>query len=304
MALSSPDSRCAHAQARVTDAISRLLASDRDKLMAEFDATWYSAAGEVGTTDFMYALGDSVAAAVQYGHKALLCSFYNGTLFGAADSDGSGPGLLSTPHAGSDEDEDWALARIFANYTKHAWGPNYFRQCFYNSTCMRDATRSGTAESARSWYFLKCSQLGYLQVGPPKGSLGTRPRQLDLPALLAQCSYIFGDELPLIDEARVATFNAKVGGGAVGGVDRIFEVDFSDDPWKMATTAAAVQRASWPLSLGQPFTLATCDGCAHCGAGAPPERLRAIEEQAAGWLEEWGVIKMKINGTARLRPAR
>ena len=62
-------------------------------------------------------------------------------------------------------------------------------------------------------------------------------------------------------------FNDRHGGGALGGVDRIFELDYSDDPWKMSTSTSLVTRAAWPLSLYQPFLYLTCDGCAHCGAG-------------------------------------
>lgn len=57
-----------------------------------------------------------------------------------------------------------ALATLFASYTRDAWGAGYFIGCFYNSSCMASATSGNVAESARSWYWMKCAHLGYLQV--------------------------------------------------------------------------------------------------------------------------------------------
>ena len=234
---------------------------------------------------------------MQYGRKALLCDFLQP--------------YYSRANAVSDE---WTLAKIFANYTSKAWGPKFFDGCFYNSTCaiaiepeiscrrvsegpcfglvwnrcMRDATRGPVAEGARSWYYLKCHELGYLQTAPASG-LSTRPRQLTTSALLEQCKYIFGESPALITPASVASFNRDIGGGALNGTTHIFEVDYSDDPWKMATTVAAVQRASWPLTTQRPFMLLTCDGCGHCGAGVPHNKSIAIEEQMVAALSEWGI---------------
>ena len=57
----------------------------------------------------------------------------------------------------------------------------------------------------------------------------------------------------------------------------------------MATTRSAVQRASMPLTLDQPFMLLTCDGCGHCGSGVPTKQREAIEMQAAAALSLWGI---------------
>ena len=55
-------------------------------------------------------------------------------------------------------------------------------------------------------YWMKCTQLGYLQSAPQEG-LATRPRALTTEKLLEQCGYIFGPKLPLIDEDKVARMN-------------------------------------------------------------------------------------------------
>lgn len=271
VALSSPDARCALIAARVNVALERLLASPRRvALMALFNAS-YDASAPMGDVDFMYALGDSTATAVQYGNKELLCS------------------ALAPLHARrGGPPSDWQYAEAFANYTAHAWGPAFFSGCFYNSSCMAAATRGAVAQPARSWYWLKCTQLGYLQSAPQQG-LATRPRPLTTERLLEQCAYIFGPDAPILTEQKVAAFNAAVGGGTVGGAAHIFEVDYSDDPWKMATTVSAVQRTAWLLDEQQPFMLLTCDGCGHCGAGVPEAKAASITQQMLDALAEWGI---------------
>ena len=153
---------------------------------------------------------------------------------------------------------------------------------------MRASTRGAVAQGARSWYWIKCMQLGYLQSAPQAG-LTTRPKALTTQKLLDQCAYIFGDGAPLLTDAKAAAFNARVGGGTLAGTANIFEVDYSDDPWKMATTDRAVQRAEWPLSLEQPFMLLTCDGCGHCGAGVSEAKTASINAQMVDALRGWGI---------------
>ena len=52
---------------------------------------------------------------------------------------------------------------------------------------------------------------------------------------------------------------------------------------------AQVMREAWDLSLEQPFMLLTCDGCAHCGAGVPADKIAAITRQMAEVLASWGI---------------
>lgn len=164
VALASPDSRCAATAARVSLAIDRLIDSSLPDVLDAFNFTLDPAAASVSLTDFAYALGDSTASAVQYGRKQLLCD-------------------ALTPLYPMRYADDWTLAHAFADYTRMAWGPGYFSNCFYNSTCMRASADAVPAESARSWYWLKCTQLGYLQTAPATG-LKTRPALLTKQALL------------------------------------------------------------------------------------------------------------------------
>ena len=147
VALSSPDSRCARTQARVASALTSLLDEQPHELMELFGAPFYATAAQ-GLTDFMYALGDSAAAAVQYGRKELLCTALK-PIYAYASAALAAP--AGAAERGRGADERWLLASVFANYTADAWGSSYFTECFYNSTCMRDAVRGPSAEAARSW---------------------------------------------------------------------------------------------------------------------------------------------------------
>jgi len=95
--------------------------------------------------------------------------------------------------------------------------------------------------------------------------------------------------LPLISDASVADFNSRFGAGFLTNETRVFELDFSDDQWKMVSSSTEVQRANWPLTLDDPFMLLTCDGCAHCGAGVSETKIQAIHLQILDVLKGWGV---------------
>jgi len=266
VALASPDARCAQAMVRVTQALERQLASNRTALMLLFNAK-YNLWSPQGDFDFMYALGDAVATPIQYGRKEHVCKALR-PLYGRTA-------------------RDTEYTEAFANFTLAEFGADYFSECWYNSTCIRDSAHAVPAQSARSWYWLKCTQLGYFQVAPERGA-SARPRGVTVRAALRQCAYVFPGAM-LISDASVADFNARFGGGAIGGVSNVFELDYSDDPWKMASSASLVARNEWPLTARQPFLYLTCDGCAHCGSGVPRAQLQGVEEQKAAVLREWGV---------------
>ena len=110
----------------ISPALTSLIAKDPTSLMRLFGAEHYATA-PLGLVDFMYALGDSTATAVQYGNKALLC-------------EALAP-LYARRVRARRAVSDWEYAQAFANYTSHAWGPTFMSGCFYNSSCMRAATR-------------------------------------------------------------------------------------------------------------------------------------------------------------------
>merc|ERR1711957_780733 len=90
-------------------------------------------------------------------------------------------------------------------------------------------------------------------------------------------------------EESVAAFNEKFGGATVGNTSKIFEINFSDDPWKMSTSVPLVSRENWRLSSEQPFLYLTCDGCGHMGYGLSLEQTASVYEQVLAALREWSI---------------
>jgi len=268
VALSSPDARCAQTVAKVMAGMDRQLESNRTAVYSAFGAD-YQLTSAYGDVDFMYGIGDAVASLVQYGSKEVVCK-----------------ALL--PHY-EEVVQDWEFVQILANFTQVQYGKDYYKQCQYNSTCMLLETHESVADSGRSWLYMTCTELGYFQTAPATG-LTARPRALTADRFLKQCSYVFPG-LPLISKESVAEFNQHFGAGNLGNETKVFELDFSDDQWKMVSSVKEVQRAGWPLSLENPFMLLTCDGCAHCGAGVPATKMAAIDAQILSILKAWGIAK-------------
>mmetsp|Transcript_14496 Transcript_14496/g.31427 ORF Transcript_14496/g.31427 Transcript_14496/m.31427 type:complete len:482 (+) Transcript_14496:52-1497(+) len=267
VALSSPDVRCAQTVARVMAAMDRQLETDKASVYKAFNAT-YQLTSPFGDVDFMYGIGDSAAGLVQYGNKEVLCK-------------------AMEPYYERSDVGDVELVELFAKFTRENWGPTYFQQCTYNSTCMRGETSGPVADSGRSWGYITCTELGYFQTAPAKG-LTARPRALTAERFLKQCEYIFPGA-PIISDQSVEDFNKKFGGPGLSGETRVFELDFSDDQWKMVSSTQVVQRTEWTLTEDEPFMLLTCDGCAHCGAGAPSAKIEAIDQQILSVLGGWDV---------------
>lgn len=246
--------------------MNRQLESNRTAVYNAFGAN-YQLTSPYGDVDFMYGIGDASATLVQYGSKEVLCKFMQ-------------------PYYEL-KVEDWEYVQILAEFVRVQYGKNYYKQCGYNSTCLRGETHGHIADSGRSWLYITCTQLGYFQTAPQTG-LTARPRALTAERFLKQCEYVFPG-LPLISEDSVANFNQRFGAGILGNETKVFEIDFSDDQWKMVSSKAEVQRSGWPLSFENPFMLLTCDGCGHCGAGAPKSKVIAIHQQTLSLLKSWGI---------------
>jgi len=152
---------------------------------------------------------------------------------------------------------------------------------------MRDCTPGGgSCSRTRPWWWLKCTQLGWFKTGSSSGLSAIPFDDLNVDKFLEACSYIYPGA-SLVNEQKIASFNSVFGGAAQLNVTNVFTVDYSDDPWKMATTVSIIERQSWPLQETQPFMLLTCDGCSHCGAGAPADKLTSIANQELWYLRQW-----------------
>jgi hypothetical protein len=197
----------------------------------------------------------------QYGHKASLCT------------------AMAKPAAGATND---AYIANFAGFLSSMFGKTFAAGCFYDSECLKGANGGGME---RSWRWQKCTELAYLQ--PSYSGDPVRSEKLSLEDLVAQCKYVFGDAA-IAPDLNTAAFNAKYGGATPGSgsvkASKIFFSDYSDDPWNRASVQAAGADPADEL----PYCMLTCDGCGHCGSGAPPNNACSKEEDSylAKWLGE------------------
>lgn len=218
-------------------------------------------------TDLYYLIADAASMATQYGHKRSLCA-----------------SLASITARSKDANETRAA---FAAWVRTFWGAAFARGCFYDSECLRDASRAAEWQpTSRAWRWQKCNEVAYLQPAPSRMPL--RSRHLTLRALTAQCAHIFGGApSPYAGPAAGARAALQTYGGAAHlNASRIFFSDFSDDPWQRAS----VRRT---LSPELPYSYVRCEGCGHCmdlhaaNATTDPPQLRDSRARFEKLLTEW-----------------
>jgi len=254
-ALHSYNASCAVAAQEATRAMERLFAQGRKEYVKSVFGASALNNPTFGDTDFYYMVADQVVMMDQYGSKISLCN-----------------ALAALPSAPTDEER---LENLNEVLVKH-YGTDYASDCFYNSDCIRD---NGPTANMRSWRWQKCLELAYLQPTPGPESL--RASALTLDALIAQCQYMFPELAPAVPDTK--DFNAKFGGAvpAFEGelASNIVFLDYSDDPW--------LEASPMKENPGMPYCLTTCDGCGHCGAGAPLSKREHCQDVATQNVAEW-----------------
>jgi hypothetical protein len=265
-AIAVPDPECPQRLIASTKAMETLFAQGSGDKIKQM----YNAENLIGTkygdTDFWYAAADGVAMTDQYGSKKELCEH-----------------LALLPESPS----NWDYVHNIVNFTLGHYGPDFAKNCFYDSECIKNATLKDPKNpgTARNWRYQKCREVAFLQPAPKTGSL--RSRHLTLDILIEQCKYAFDGLDPSNAAAGMGPtpFNAKFGGATMTPTDgsarpsRIFFTDYSDDPW----ARASVQSSPGPE---MPYCLTTCNGCGHCGAGVPHNLTKCRDEQTS-YVSKW-----------------
>jgi len=163
----------------------------------------------------------------------------------------------------------------------------------------RNATFYTTTEidnSWRSWFWIVCNEVGYLQDGPPAGypAIVTRIQKVSNDA--RQCKWFFPgafDKVPPF--AKVEATNAKYKGWNVK-LNRLFVANGLRDPWKDATLSA--ETISVPSTPSMP--IAVSDGF-HCSDLSYANALidtsvDVVQKQYLAkvktWMTEWKPSKV------------
>ncbi|KAG6850910.1 hypothetical protein H0H93_006736 [Arthromyces matolae] len=205
----------------------------------------------------------------------------------------------------------WGLAHALS-----AWG-SYFKNTYYSILCNtldvevclgtydRNAlyyTNTGINNAARSWMWIVCNEVGYLQEGAPQDH-PTLVTRLVQPAYdLRQCQYMFPEAFPEPPQTAIAATNHVYKGWDVK-LDRLFFANghrnlsvtdkriYAGDPWKDATVSATQHTVQstpeQPIYIGDGF---------HCSdlktqAGVVDLTIKAVQDAALGyfkvWLSQW-----------------
>jgi len=271
VSLSSPDSRCANVLAKFMQALKRQYSENKEQTFNAYNASVLNQ-DPLGDFTFMY-YATILTTPVQTGDKQLTCKIIEE--------------LTDTYQNASFSSDQMAVKLLAAQVEKSVVSSDKMQNTAFSFSSLRNCT-SGPECSVgqRPWWWLKCTQLGWFKTGPGSGLSSIPFQDMNVKKFLETCSYIF-PSASLVNDQKIAAFNSLFGGAAQLNVTNVFFVDYSDDPWKIATTTSLVERQSWPLQETQPFMLLTCDGCSHCGEGAPGDKLLGIARQELWYLRQW-----------------
>ncbi|KAJ3920772.1 serine carboxypeptidase S28-domain-containing protein [Lentinula edodes] len=239
------------------------------------------------------------------------CMFRNNLWDWQSLSPTSGPGATFFQFCDALEVKDGVNAPATGWGLDHAltaWG-SFWNETYLDALCggddVVDCLGSYNPESAvytdialdnagRSWTWIVCNEVGFLQEGPPEGVPAVVTRLVQPAYDIRQCVLMFSDvfaspaDVPMA--AGVANVNKQYTGWNVS-VDRLFFANGQRDPWREATVSAdGVDVASTntqPIAIGDGF---------HCSdlltsAGTVDKTVRAVQTEALSfmktWLAEW-----------------
>ncbi|KAJ3735180.1 peptidase S28 [Lentinula guzmanii] len=148
--------------------------------------------------------------------------------------------------------------------------------------------------AGRSWTWIVCNEVGFLQEGPPEDVPAIVTRLVQPPYDIRQCVLMFPDvfassaDVPMA--AGVATVD-KVYTGWNVSIDRLFFANGQRDPWREATVSAdgvdVPSTDTQPIAIGDGFH---CSDLSTASGNVDPT-VRAVQTKALAfmktWLAEW-----------------
>jgi len=189
-----------------------------------------------------------------------------------------------------------------------AWS-SYFKNVYYGIICgtqsadaclgTYDTTQSYWSDTSvdnanRSWLWIVCNEVGFLQESAPEGYPSIVSRTIQPDYDLRQCHQMFPDAFtPALTvsaaKSKIEATNALYKGWDVE-IPRLFFANGRRDPWKEATTAAT--NHTIPFAQ-QPVVVADGFHCSDLGTSAAivDPTIAALQKVALGfmsvWLAEW-----------------
>ncbi|KAF9535131.1 serine carboxypeptidase S28-domain-containing protein [Crepidotus variabilis] len=194
-------------------------------------------------------------------------------------------------------------------YLSHLCGANDIETCFETHDGTEDYfTNIEVDNENRSWQWIVCNEVGFLQESAPEGQPTLVSRLIQPAYELRQCQLMFPDAFPQPPnlDAGIAQTNSKYEGWSVNTAN-IFFANGQRDPWREATVSAeTLSQADLKISQS---AIGLSDGF-HCTdlstkAGTVSTLVKAVQDkglaQLGKWLSTW---KPRGNGhTNQPKPA-
>ncbi|KAG5639714.1 hypothetical protein H0H81_005897 [Sphagnurus paluster] len=191
--------------------------------------------------------------------------------------------------------EGWGLDHALA-----AWA-SYFKNTYYPIICdgvgaeeclgtydttLDFWTDTSINNSYRSWFWIVCNEVGYLQEGAPKRHPTLVTRLVQPEYDLRQCQQMFPAAFPKPPKTQIERTNRLYKGWNVK-LNRIFFANGIRDPWKDATVSAT--RVNVKSTPEQPIGLSDGFHCSDLGtaSGNIDATVRAVQLQALASMKTW-----------------
>lgn len=250
---------CANALRAVT-ALAEKAVSQGDAAKAQLKEL-FRASTLVDDGDFFYFLADSMAEGVQYGYQDQLCL----PLVNAVKNKGD-------------------LLKTYAAYTVNVWSANLGGTPAEYSTAWQQDTVSQEGKADRQWWYQTCTEFGYFQNAPAKGSIRSA-KYVNMDYHRTHCKNVFGTALwPDTDATN------KYYGGDKTPATKVFFVNGSQDPWQRASVAGT-------LAPTEPARMIKCHNCGHCSdlGGCPggcdtPNNWQQVRDEIVQTVGTWLAI--------------
>ncbi|KAF9535134.1 serine carboxypeptidase S28-domain-containing protein [Crepidotus variabilis] len=176
-------------------------------------------------------------------------------------------------------------------YLKNLCKDKVLEDCLGTYDNSFDSWKNVTIDNSyRSWFWIVCNEVGYLQEGAPEGHPSLVTRQISVPYDLRQCQLMFPDAFPKppnLDRGIQQT-NSKYKGWNVN-IKNIFFANGERDPWRDATVSAeTLSRAD--VNIPQ-TAIGLSDGF-HCTdlstkSGTASALVKAVQDKGLAQLGQW-----------------
>ncbi|GLB34086.1 putative to MEROPS serine peptidase family S28 [Lyophyllum shimeji] len=215
----------------------------------------------------------------------------------------SGPGAQFYKFCDALEVEDgqsapaggWGLEHALA-----AWA-SYFKDTYYSHLCgtasAEDCLGTYDVTSAywsdisinntwRSWFWIVCNEVGYLQEGAPEGHPTIATRLVQPAYDLRQCQQMFPAAFPTPPAVQIDKTNRAYKGWNVK-LNRMFFANGMRDPWKDATVSSTdvhvESTPQQPIAVSDAFHVSDF----KTASGDADQSIRAVQLQALQSMKTW-----------------